>query len=183
MKLIILILAILTALTVHAEKKMKMNFKNEEIVKIIEQYSKASDEKFIIDPSVRGKVTILVQKEVTLEEAYNHLSSSLALHGYAISTQGDTKIIRSARNIQRDLIEVSTNVPNIKPERMYSWVYQAKIVSAESILKDFRNLVSKDGEVSVHQANNQIIVTDWTSNINRVAALMREIDIKANNKK
>jgi general secretion pathway protein D len=183
MKHVMLALVLFTALFVQAEIKIKMNFKNEELVTIIEKYSKASNQKFIIDPIVRGKVTLLLPNEVSLEEAYNHISSALAINGYAISTQDDTKVVRAARNIQRDLIEVGNTVPSIKPERMYSWVYQLQVASADSVLKQFRNITSKDGEIMVYENNNQLIITDWTSNINRIAALLKEIDIKANTKK
>lgn len=38
-----------------------------------------------------------------------------------------------ARNIQRDLVEVSTERPSLKPERMYTWIYSAKNLPADSI--------------------------------------------------
>lgn len=182
MKLTTLLFVLLATLSVHAEKKMKMNFKSEDVAVIAEQYSKASGQKFIIDPSVRGKVTIILPSEVSLEEAFQHLSTSLALHGYGISTQGDTMVIRPARSIQRDLIEVSTQVPSLKPERMYSWVYKPQNTTAENILKQFRNITSKDGDINAVEATNQLIVTDWVSNINRIAALLKEIDIKPTKK-
>lgn len=162
----------------HAEEKMKLYFNNEELTKIIEMYSKASGQKFVVDPSVRGKVSIFIQEPVSIEEAFNHLSSALAINGYAISKQGDTMIIKSARNIQRDLIEVSTVLPAMKPERMYSWIYTAKNIPAASINRELRILSSKDGEVSVYESTNQIIITDWTSNLLRVSEILKEIDKK-----
>jgi len=157
---------------------MKMNFTNLEITKIIEDYSKASGQKFIVDPGVRGRISIFVQEAVTLEEAFNHLSSALAVNGFAMSKQGDTIVVKAARNIQRDLIEVSTVRPTLKPERMYSWVYTVKNFTAEQISKDFRIITSKDGEMNLSTNTNQLIITDWTSNLNRIADLFEEIDKK-----
>jgi type II secretory pathway component GspD/PulD (secretin) len=173
----ILFVAVLTlSAFAHAQDKIKMLFNNEDIVKIIEIYSKASGQKFVIDSSVRGKVTLLIQEPVTLEEAFNHMSSALAVNGYAISKQGDTMIVKSARNIQRDMIEVSTEKPALKPERMYTWIYQFKNISAESVMGDVRVLSSKDGEYTVTKKTNQLIITDWTSSLNRVSDLLKEID-------
>ncbi|MBL7546156.1 MAG: general secretion pathway protein GspD [Bdellovibrionaceae bacterium] len=157
---------------------MKMNFINEEILKIIESYSKTSGQKFVVDPGVRGKISIFIQEPVSLDEAFNQLSSALAINGYGISKQGDTMIVKSGRNIQRDLIEVSTQMPIAKPERMYSWIYTFKNISAESVMRDMRILPSKDGEMNVYAGGNQIIITDWTSNLNRIAAILKEIDKK-----
>ena len=162
----------------QAEDKLKMSFNNEEITKIIEVYAKASGQKFVVDPAVRGKVSIFLPDNVSLEEAYNQLSSALAINGFGVSKQGDTLIVKSARNIQRDLIEVSTTKPTVVPERMYTWIYTAQNISASDINRDLRILTSKDGELSVHESTNQLIVTDWTSNIIRISEILKEIDKK-----
>jgi general secretion pathway protein D len=164
------------SITSLAQQKINMSFNNEELIKVIEVYSKASGQKFIVDPSVRGKISIFLPEPVSIEEAFNHLSSSLAVNGYAISKQQDTMVIKSARNIQRDLIEVSTERPAIKPERMYTWIYKAKNVPAEQLSRELRILNSRDGELTPFLRNNQLVICDWVTNINRVADLMAELD-------
>ena len=178
MKASFLVLTIALMSFAETTSKMKMYFNNEDLIKIIEQYSKASGQKFVIDPGVRGKISIFLQDPVTLDEAFNQMSSALAINGFAISKQGDTMIVKSARNIQRDLIEVSTQRPTLKPERMYSWVYTFKNISAEQVNRDLRILPSKDGEMSVNSATNQVIFTDWSANLNRIGDLLAELDKK-----
>lgn len=178
MKSLILFVICSSVVFAKSTETMKMYFNNEEIIKIIEMYSKASGQKFLVDPSVRGKVSIFIQEPVALDEAFNQLSSALAINGYAISKQGDTMVIKSARNIQRDLVEVSTSKPALKPERMYTWIYAFKNISAENVMRDLRIIPSKDGEMSVNQSGNQIIITDWSSNLNRVAEILKELDKK-----
>lgn len=167
---------VLGALTAHAEQKLKMYFVNEDIVKLIEIYSKASGDKFILDPSVRGKVTILNQQEVSLEEAYNQLSTTLALNGYAIVKEGDTKVVMTARNAQRSLTEVGSELPPLKPERMYTLVVNLKHVAASQINRDLRILTSKDGEMTVNENANQVIISDWLSNLYRVVEIFKQTD-------
>jgi general secretion pathway protein D len=178
MKLLSILSFVLMFSSAQAEEKMKMYFNNEELVKIIEIYSKASGQKFVVDAAVRGHVSIFIQEPISIEEAFNQLSSALAVNGYAISKQGDTMLIKTARNIQRDLIEVSTEKPTLKPERMFTWIYTAKNIAAESINRDLRILTSKDGEMSILANNNQVIITDWASNLNRIAELLKQVDQK-----
>jgi type II secretory pathway component GspD/PulD (secretin) len=173
-KLSLLILAFSSVAV--ASKTMNMNFRNEELTKIIDNYSKATGQKFIVDPSVRGKVSIFVQEPVSLEEAFNKLSSALALQGFAISKQGDTMIIKSARSMTRDLIEVGTSAPNHYPERLYTWIYTPQHLPAEAVVNELRVLSSRDGEISVYQRTNQLVISDWTSNHQRIAAILKEID-------
>lgn len=159
-----------------SEPTLKLYVKNDEILNVIETYSKASGQKFVIDPGVRGKISILNQAPVTVPEAFNQLSSALAINGFAISKQGDTMIIKSARNIQRDLVEVSTELPALKPERMATWIISFKNLTAMNVNRDFRIFPSKDGEMNVDVSGNQIIITDWTANLHRIAEIVKQID-------
>jgi type II secretory pathway component GspD/PulD (secretin) len=163
---------------VRADNKIRMNFRNQEIINLIETYAKQSGQKFVIDATVRGKVSIFIQEPVSVEEAFNQLSIALALNGYAISTQGDTMVVQSARNVQRNLIEVSTERPIPKPERMYSWIYKLKNVSAAVVVSEMRVLTSKDGEISLHEETNQLVITDFVSNLIRVGETLKQIDIQ-----
>ena len=175
MKIIIAI--ILAATTAWSSgKTIKFNFKNEELTKIVELYAKETGQKFIISAGVRGLATIINTDEVTTEEAFNQLSSALATQGYAISKQGDNMIIQTARTVQRSLIEVTSEVPSLKPERMATWILSLKHISAESVLRDMRNTTSRDGEISVLAPTNQLMITDWTSNLQRFAEVMKVVD-------
>jgi type II secretory pathway component GspD/PulD (secretin) len=175
-KILLVVFAFAISTSASAEPKMKMYFKDADLLRVIEIYSKASGQKFIVDPGVHGKISIFVQEPLTMSEAFNQLSTALAINSVGISKQGDTMVIKPARNIQRDLIEVSTERPSLKPERMYTWIYSVKNTSAQSIMQDLRMLASKDGEIMSREDSNQIIFTDWTSNLNKIAEVLKQVD-------
>jgi type II secretory pathway component GspD/PulD (secretin) len=166
-----------------AETKMKLNAKNEEIISLLEKYSKASGQKFVIDSSVRGRTTIINPEEVSLDEAFNQISEALALNGFAIVKQDNSMKVMHARNAQRDNIEVSETLPAAKPQRMASWVISLKNISAEKVAQQLRTFCSKDGELSSLENTNQLIISDWTSNLQRIAETIKKIDIPATVKK
>lgn len=176
MKWISAILILATFATAQAADKVKWYFNNEEITKVIELYSKASGQKFVVSPGVRGKVSLFNQEPISIEEAFNQLSSALALNGFAISKQQDTMVVQSARLIQRSFNQVSADRPSIEPERMYTWIYTPKYISVVGINRDLRIFPSRDGEMSINPSQNQLILSDWSSNINRVADLLALLD-------
>jgi type II secretory pathway component GspD/PulD (secretin) len=159
-----------------AEKTLKFHFDNAELKDIIAAYAKASGQKFVIDPSVKGKASILNTKDTSITEAFALLSSALAVNSFAISEQGDTMIVESARTAERSLIPLYKELPDLKPERMASMVFELKFVSADEINKRLRILPSKDGEMTPYQPTNKLFVTDWVSNIRRIAEIINEID-------
>lgn len=170
------LVALLACSGASAAEKIKMNFNNEELTKVLEAYSKGTGQKFVIDPGVRGRISIFNQSPVDSAEAFNQLSLALATNGFAISKQDDIMVVKSARNIQRDLIEVSTQLPAIKPQRMYTWIVTLKNIPVEHLNRDLRILPSKDGEMNVNIGTNQFIITDWVTNLNRIAEIIQTID-------
>lgn len=173
-----LLIALTSLPSLASENQIKMNFRNEPLSKVVEHYSKTTGQKFIVDSTVTGSVSIFNPQPVPYEEAFHQLSSALALQGYGISKQGDTMIIKQARNIQRSWIEVGTTLPALRPERMFTWVYTVQNLPADTINRELRILSSRDGEMAVNVSNNQLIFTDWTSNLARIAEILKAVDIK-----
>jgi type II secretory pathway component GspD/PulD (secretin) len=169
-------LMLAASLSLANERTLNFNYKDTDVNKVIADYAKASGQRFLVDPSTKGKISILNQTPVTLNEAYNQLSSALAVNGLAISVQGDMRVVSPARSVQRGLIEVTTQMPELKPERMVTWAISLKHISADDINKQLRILSSKDGELVPFSATNQIIVTDWTSNLHRIAKIIETVD-------
>ncbi|MGE0634184.1 MAG: hypothetical protein AB7O96_17345 [Pseudobdellovibrionaceae bacterium] len=163
-------------LTANAAETLKFAFNNEEVTKIIETYAKASGEKFVVDAGVRGKASIFNSEPVTLKEAFNLLSSALATNGYAIAKRDDEFLVMSARNVQRNLTEVTKTLPSLRPERMVTYILSPKNTSVSAVNRDLRILPSRDGELSVFPSTNSIIITDWTSNLHRIHNILMELD-------
>ncbi|WP_413577959.1 hypothetical protein ACLVWU_05550 [Bdellovibrio sp. HCB290] len=178
MKWMIAALVTLSAVSSQAQADVQVKFDSKkcQLDTLINTYAEATGQKFVVDAGVRGNACIILPGAVSKDEAFNQLSSALALNGFAISTQGDTMIVRAARNVQRDAIEVTKDLPAQKPERMVTWIYTFKNISAMDVNRDIRMFPSKDGELNVNARANQIIFSDWSSNIQRIAALLKELD-------
>jgi type II secretory pathway component GspD/PulD (secretin) len=174
MRTLIAIATLALSFTAHAEKMVDFEFKGKDVLAMIEQYSTLSGKKFVIDPSVRGKADILPQGKVSLDEAYALMSTALAVNGIAISEQEGTLVVQPARNIQRSLLQVTSELPALKPERMVTYVYTPKFLTADTINKNLRILASKDGEII--PVGNKMIFTDWVTNIHRIYQTLALID-------
>lgn len=61
---------------------------------------------------------------------------------------------------------------------MVTWIYTAKNVSVLDLNRDLRILPSKDGEMNANGNTNQMIISDWTSNLHRIAEILKEVDSK-----
>ena len=183
MKKLFVLCTVFLSLAVFADEKIQFNFPNEEITKIIEIYSKASNTRFVIDSTVRGKISLLNSSPLSLEEAYNQLSEALGLNGFGILKKEDYSIVRNARSIQRDGIEVSTQLPSLRPQRMATWIVNLKYISAYDMQKYLGRFINSSyGEMQILPHNNQLVISDFTSTLHRISQMIKEADIPADPK-
>jgi general secretion pathway protein D len=153
------------------------DFPNAEITDVVKAISELTGKNFIIDPGVRGKITIIAPSKITVAEAYRAFLSALAINGYAVVPSGSFLKIRSARNAQRDGIETYAGSYYPNSDQMITRVIQLKHVSAEAINRDLRILTSKDGEMSIYAPTNSIIISDYGSNIDRIMKIIAQLDV------
>ncbi len=177
MKNIFIAIIFLFSATALTQEKIKFNFPNEDLSKIIEIYSKATGTKFVVDSTVRGKISLYNSNDISLEEAYNQLSEAMALNGFAIIKKDDYSLVRNARSAQRDGVEVTTTLPSVRPQRMATWIVTLKYISSDELNRQMSRLMNSSyGEVQSVGSKNQLIITDFTSTLNRIAEIIKTLD-------
>lgn len=159
-----------------ADVKMKLNFKNQEITSMIESFASASKTTFVVDPSVRGKISVFAPEPVSLAEAFDLLSTSLALNGYAILDRDGKFVVMAARNATRSSVQTISEITSTKPERMVTWIVTLNHISASSASNQLRNMVSKDGEFTFVSDTNQLVITDFVSTVSRISDVVKNLD-------
>lgn len=177
--LIVLLSALVSPLAFAASDLVDFNFRNAELTDVLKDYAKISGQKFVVDPNAKAKITIINPQPVTREEAFNLLSSAMAANGNAIAKHGETMYVSAARNVERNLVEVTSELPTLKPERLVTWIVNLKYVKADDVNKQLRILTSANGELVPFTDRNQLIITDFTSNLHRVSQILSKIDIPA----
>jgi len=153
------------------------DFPNVEITDVIKAISELTGKNFIIDPGVRGKITIIAPSKLTVAEAYKAFLSALAINGFTVVPSGQFLKVKSARNAQRDSIETFAGAYYPNTDQMITRIIHLKHISAEAVNRDLRILPSKDGEMSVYPPTNSIILSDWGANIDRVMKIINQLDV------
>src|SRR5210317_1390932 len=94
--LLVLVIAFAIYRPVAAEE-VTLNFSDADLVAVINSVSQITGKNFIIDPRVKGKVTVVSSKPLNEEEVYSVFLSVLQVHGFAtVPTTNAIKIIPDA---------------------------------------------------------------------------------------
>jgi general secretion pathway protein D len=153
------------------------DFPNVEITDLIKAIGELTGKNFIIDPGVRGKITIVAPSKISVAEAYKAFLSALAINGFTIVPSGSFLKVKSARNAQRDNIETYSGAYYPNSDQMITRIIHLKHISASQVNRDLRILPSKDGEMNIYEPTNSIIISDYGSNIDRVMKIIGQLDV------
>ncbi len=153
------------------------DFPNADIADIVKAVSELTGRNFILDPGVRGKVTIIAPSKITVAEAYKMFLSALAIHGYAIVPSDGYYKIRPSRAAQRDSIETFSSGYYPNSDQMITKIIHLKYISAEEVNRQFRNITTKDGDINAYAPTNSLIISDYGSNIDRIVKIINQLDV------
>jgi len=158
-----------------------MDFQEADLNVVIKFMGELTGKNFLVSDGVRGKVTIISPKKITVREAYRVFESVLEMNGYtAVPGDDAIKIIPSAVARQMGLeIREGKEAKDVTPEdRMITQVIPLEHASAEEVRNLLASSVSKEGMIISYKPTNHLIITDRASNIHRLLRIIEQIDVQ-----
>ncbi|MGI0117693.1 type II secretion system secretin GspD [Zooshikella sp. RANM57] len=156
--------------------EIKINMQDGDIRTFIQWIAERTNKNFVIDPRVKGKVSVISQESLTAEEAYQVFLSVLQVHGYTALESGQVvKIIpdASARHSAVPLMEGQSHSGN---DEMIVKVIKPKNIPAIKLVSMLRPLVPQTGHLIAYPDSNALIVSDRAGNIEQISKIISRID-------
>ena len=161
------------------QNTITMNFQNVDIPVLAKFISEITGRNFIIDESVRGKVTIISPSKVTPEQAYSIFQSVLQVKGFTTVQAGHVIKIVPARNVRSSAALTESQIPaETKGDEYVTRMVRLKNIDAASVIGVIQPMVSHDGLVAAFPADNTVIVTDDAYNVQRLLEIIGSLDVR-----
>ena len=161
------------------QNTITMNFQNVDIPVLAKFISEITGRNFIIDESVRGKVTIISPSKVTPEQAYSIFQSVLQVKGFTTVQAGKVIKIVPARNVRSSAELTESQVPAASSGDEYvTRMVRLKNIDAASVIGVIQPMVSHDGLVAAFPGDNTVIVTDDAYNVGRLLQIIGALDVR-----
>ncbi|MCP3952019.1 MAG: type II secretion system secretin GspD [Desulfobacterales bacterium] len=160
------------------ERFVTIDFNNVDINVLIKFISELSGRNFVVDNRVKGKVTIISPKKISVKEAYRVFESVLEVHGFTTIKAGKiTKIIPApdarSKNIETRLKKES----GVPEDKVVTQLISLTYANADEVKRLFSPLISKSSVMLAYAPTNILIVTDVYSNILRLMRIVKAIDV------
>lgn len=137
---------------------------------------------YIVDPAVKGSVTINTAGELRREDLFPILESVLKVNGATAVRSGNFFRIIPAATAAKSPVEVfkSSKAAELPPDdRMIMDIIPLRFVFASDMAKVITPFLTDSGAVAVHEAGNVLILVDTSLNVKRLLETIEEFDSAA----
>ena len=143
------------------------------IKEVAQMLAKLTNRGLLINPFVRGKITLELKGELTGEQLWDIFSRALAQMGYTVRYEPKQNLV---------VIEPISNAEKlIHPKGEYAGeysllVFKLNYLSPNTVYSTVRNLLSPYGRLLVLNNFGILIVTDFSHNLEFIKSFLNEID-------
>ena len=158
------------------EQSWKINLKNADIRDFISQVATITEETFVIDPRVKGNVTIVSDQNLDADGVYSLFLSVLRVHGYGATRTGD--VVRIVQNsVVKQSGSATSLLEDVNPGELVTRVISAQNVNADELVKILRPMIPQYGHIAAVSNPNVVIISDHADNIDRLITVIQQIDV------
>jgi len=160
-----------------------LNFKDAELSSVIATVSQVTGKNFVVDPRVKGRVTVISSRPIPPREVYQVFLSVLAVHGFAAVPGGGgvIRIVPSVNAKQSPIPTVSGAAPGAGNEYV-TRVVKVQNVDAAQLVPLLRPLLPQQAHLGAYSPGNTIIISAAADNVDRLVTIIHRVDISSHQK-
>jgi len=156
--------------------QVTLNLKDADISTLIATVSEVTGKNFIVDPRVKGKVTVVSSSPMDASGVYETFLAVLQVQGFAAIPAGDSIKIVPETNARQDGGGFNSGGAGLAIDEVVTHVYNIENVSAAQLVPILRPLVPQWGHLAAYAPSNMLIISDRAANVVRLEKLIRQID-------
>ncbi len=145
--------------------EVTLNLKDADLSTLIATVSEVTGKNFIVDPRVRGKVTVVSSTPMDAAGIYETFLAVLQVQGFAAIPAGQSIKLVPETNARTDGGGYVSSGRGLALDEIVTHVYTVQNVSAAQLVAILRPLISQSGHFAAYTGNNSLIISDRASNV------------------
>jgi len=154
-----------------------LNFVNAEIEGVARAMAVIVDRQILVDPRVKGAITLYSDQPLTPREAYLNFLAALRGQGFSVVEVGNLlKIVpESEAKLQTGTVEVGS--VRRSGDQVLTQIFRLQFESAANLVTVLRPLISPNNTVNANASTNTLVITDYADNLKRIGEMITALDV------
>ena len=157
-----------------------LNFVNAEIEAVARTIGSITGINVVVDPRVKGTMTLITDKPVSRMAAVNQFMAALRLQGFTMVESANLyKVVPEAdAKLQTATVTLNEAGPGgAVGNQVVTQIFGLNYESANNLVSVLRPLISANNTINVNPGNNSLVITDYADNLRRIGRIIAAMDV------
>lgn len=157
-----------------------LNFSNAEIEAVARTMATVTGRNVVVDPRVKGTLTLGTDAPVSPTVAYNQFLAALRMQGYTVvQSEGLDKVVPEAdAKLQGGTVSVlEPGAGSTVGNQLVTQIIRLRFENANNLVAVLRPLISPNNPINVNPGTNALVITDYADNLRRLAQIIAALDV------
>lgn len=155
-----------------------LNFVEADLQGVVRALAAFTGKNFVVDPRVRGPLTLVSEVPVDSATAYSMLLAALRMQGYAVvEVDGVSRVVPEAdAKLQGGAVGGSGQPTSAGGGELVTRVFSLRYENAANLVPILRPMIAPNNTINAYAGNNTLVITDYADNLERIARVIDEVD-------
>lgn len=165
------------SLPAHAAKPKtwKVNLKDADITALVSEVAEVTGKNFVVDPRVKGTITVISSKALSANELYELFLGVLSVNGFAAVPSGSAVKIVPDVNAKQMAVPVDVSFSQ-KGDALVTRVITLDNANAVDLVPVLRPMMPQFAHLAAIPSANALVISDHANNIDVITTIIQQLD-------
>jgi general secretion pathway protein D len=160
--------------------QVTVNFVNADIEGVTRAFAAMINRPIVVDPRVKGNVTVYSEQPQSVREAYASYLSAIRGLGFAVVESGGLLKVVPEADAKLQAGTVSVGEVGIRGDQVITQIFPLRYENPNNLVAVLRPLISANNTINANPGSNALVITDYADNLQRIAKIIAALDLPAN---
>ncbi len=153
-----------------------VNFVNADIEGVTRAFAAMIERAIIVDPRVKGSITVYSEQPQSVREAWQSYQSALRGLGFAVVESGGLLKVVPEADAKLQTGTVSIGEVGVRGDQIITQIFTLRYENPNNLVPVLRPLISANNTINANPASNSLVITDYADNLQRLGKIIAALD-------
>lgn len=159
-----------------AGTRVTLNFVNADIEAVTRAMGAMLNQQIVVDPRVKGNITVYSEQPLTVREAYVNYLAALRGLGFTVVENGGLMKVVPEADAKLQAGTVSIGEVNRRGDQILTQIFRLNHENPNNLVAILRPLISPNNTINANPGNNSLVITDYADNLARIGKIIAALD-------